>query len=142
MGGVVFLALVTATLVLVAYGVWRRLQLRSMELVWRETEGLARIELRRVTEMRSHVDGGGGVSFPEPTETRSLTWLCCELPLWSKTESIGLPSGSEGRISEVRAEEFDPHFTADFRIVSGHVAKVRGLLPSRIRHQSSTPSAI
>ncbi len=106
--------LVVVLLVLVAFSAWRRLTMRDHMLVRRDEAGLLRVELRRRTEMCSHADGSGGQSFPEPTETRSLTWLFCELPVWNRVESIGLPSTCEGRIEQVGAEEFDRHFTPAF----------------------------
>lgn len=115
MGGAVLSSLVGLLLVAVACSAWRRLAMRDHKLVRRADAGLLRIELRRCTEMRSHADGRGGQSFPQPAETRHLTWLFCELPVWSRTESIGLPSACEARIEQVQADEFDRHFTPAFR---------------------------
>lgn len=107
---------IVAGLIAVVYLGSRRLQtMRATQLLQRGEVGLLRVELRRCTEMRSHADGRGGLSYPQPVETRSLIWLCCELPLWSRCESIGLPVGCEGRLGQLQADEFDRHFTAAFR---------------------------
>ncbi len=100
------------------YVTCRRMRLREMQLLRRQGSSLLRLELRRRVEMRSHADGGGGRSFPEPVETRSLTWLVLELPCWSRRESIGLPPGSEGRLEQVAADECDRHFASDYRLAS------------------------
>ncbi|WP_418320229.1 hypothetical protein [Piscinibacter sakaiensis] len=114
-GFVVLSSLVVLLLIIVGCSVWRRLAMCDLTLVRRDEAGLLRIELRRRTEMRTHADGRGGQSFPEPAETRHLTWLFCELPVWSRVESIGLPSSCEGRIDKVQADEFDRHFTPAFQ---------------------------
>lgn len=116
MGSAVLSSLVVLLLVGVACSVLRRVAMRDLKLLQRdEKAGLLRVELRRRTEMRTHADVRGGQSFPEPAETRHLTWLCCELPIWSRVETIGLPSSCEGRIDQVQADEFDRHFTPAFR---------------------------
>lgn len=115
-GGVVVVASVVALFfVVLACSVWRRLAMRGLALVRRDDAGLLRIELRRHSGMQTHADGRGGRSYPEPVETRHLTWLLCEVPVWSRVESIGLPSQCEDRIEKVGADEFDRHFTPQFQ---------------------------
>lgn len=101
-----------------AYLASRRMRMREMQLLRREASGLLRVELRRRVEMRSHDDGRGGRSFPQPVETRCLTWLVAELPFWSRRESVGLPPGSEARLALVSAEECDRHFATDYRLAA------------------------
>ncbi|GAP33898.1 hypothetical protein ISF6_1676 [Piscinibacter sakaiensis] len=105
--------------------VHRRRGQRGEELLRREARGPLRRELRRATGMQVHDDGLGGRSFPTPIETRRLTWLCWELPLWSRLESIGLPCGSEARLHELGADEFDRHFAPAFQRAMPPAAPVR-----------------
>lgn len=107
-----------AIVIVIACLTARRMQLGAMATLRREGRRLWCVELRRRVEMRTHADGLGGFSFPQPAETRILTWQVCELPVWSRTESIGLPAACESRIDEVSPEDFDQHFTASFKLLA------------------------
>lgn len=107
---------------LLGYLSCRRLRLREMQLLRREGGGLLRLELRRSVEMHTHANGDGGRSYPEPVETRCLTWLVCEMPCWSRRESVGLPPGSEGRLSLLGPDECDRHFAAEYRLAGRQAA--------------------
>ena len=110
---------------LIAYLTCRRMQMRETQLLRRDGSALLRLELRRSVEMRSHANGLGGQSFPEPVETRSLTWLVCEVPCWSQRESIGLPPGSEGRLEQLGPDECDRHFASEYRLAGRKAAPAR-----------------
>lgn len=114
---IVVLVFSAATLIVIACLMARRLQLGEMATLRRDGNPVLRRELRRRVEMRTHADGLGGVSFPEPAETRVLCWQVCALPVWSRTESIGLPVTCEGCIEAVRPEDYDQHFTPAFKLI-------------------------
>lgn len=121
-----FAELVGVTAVgLVAFLTCRRVQMRDMQLLRRDGNLLLRRELRRRVEMCSHANGLGGQSFPEPVETRSLTWVLCEIPCWSRRESIGLPPGSECRLEQLGADECDRHFASEYRLASRKAVPAR-----------------
>ncbi len=120
-----FVVSVAVFLFVIACLMARRMQLGEMATVHRHGRHLLHLELRRCIEMRTHADGLGGFSYPEPAETRILTWQCCGLPVWSRTESIGLPASCESRIDEVRPEDFDQHFTPAFRLASQRSSPAR-----------------
>lgn len=116
MEGNVVLVLCAATLVVFACLMCRCVRLGAMATLRREGNHWLRVDLRRRIEMRTHADGLGGFSYPEPAETRILSWRLCGLPVWSRTESIGLPADCEGHTDEVRPEDFDQHFTVTFKL--------------------------
>lgn len=83
--------------------------------------------LWRHTALTSHGDGLGGQSFPTPVETRNLVLSVAGLPVWTRSESIGLPCGSEARFADIRAADFDAHFTTAFSARAPRPAMVRAV---------------
>ncbi len=120
-----FLVFFSAVLVVLACLLVRRIQLGEMVTLKRDGHPLWQVQLRRCIEMRTHADGLGGFSFPEPAETRIVSWHICTLPVWSVRESIGLPASCESRIDELPAEEFDQHFTSSFRLTTQRTSSAR-----------------
>lgn len=86
------------------------------ELVVRARHGLLSRELRRKVVCVAHRAPSGALSFPEPREIRTRVLRLAGLPVWHEVSSVALPSGIEGRISAVRAKEFDHFFSSEFRI--------------------------
>lgn len=108
-----------------------RIRLNRQQLVRRDVcHAWLEVELRRQTELSSHADGLGGRSYPEPTETRTLALVCCGLPVWTRSESIGLPCGSESRFAQLGAADFDRHFTPPFSATAPRRSAIRLLMPA------------
>ena len=98
-----------------ARGLFLRSVMARDQRVRCEQHGLVSIELRRRAHLVAHRDSSGGLSFPEPRETRTLVLRVAGLPVWRRVASIGLPRAVEDTIHHVSAHDFDASFSSQFR---------------------------
>ena len=88
--------------------------LSGFELIRSSGSGRLRLELcRRALVCRAE---GDTHEFPQPREVRVLVVRVAGVALFSRSRVIGLPQHVEGCIHQLRAEDFDAHFSGCFRL--------------------------
>ena len=105
-------ALVLCIVLCLIRGLYLRRLVARHEVIYFKASGVLTTELRRRVHLVPHADGMGGLTFPEPRETRTLVHGLAGFPVWHEVQSVGLPP----RVDTVTAQDFDAHFSRRFRL--------------------------
>ena len=70
-------------------------------------------------------------AFPQPREFRCRVWRCAGIPLWSRSNCVGLPLHCDALVDKLPAEAFDHLFDPAYRLAAA-AGRTPATAPARL----------